>query len=88
MQLCKSKSAAIYMSDIASGGSTAKEQEALRGDFPGPMPVIYIAERIEGLYRQYIDAMEWGPEKNAGGVKYSCWTKACCRKPSKKVPTR
>lgn len=41
MQLRKSKCAAIWTCDVPSIGTIAVEQESSRGDFPGPVPVIY-----------------------------------------------
>ena len=42
MQLRRSaKAAAIWSSDVESIEKLVKEQESARGDFPGPLPVIY-----------------------------------------------
>jgi len=42
MQLRRSaKAAAIWSSDVESIAKLVKEQESARGDFPGPLPVIY-----------------------------------------------
>lgn len=41
MQLRKSKCAAIWTSDSTSVAKIVNEQETSRGDFPGPVPVIY-----------------------------------------------
>eukprot|EP00986_Skeletonema_menzelii_P011557 scaffold5993_cov157-Skeletonema_menzelii.AAC.6 len=42
MQLRRSaKAAAVWSSDVESIAKLVKEQESARGDFPGPLPVIY-----------------------------------------------
>lgn len=41
MQLRKAKCAAVWTSDAESAGKIAREQEGSRGEFPGPVPVIY-----------------------------------------------
>mmetsp|Transcript_14409 Transcript_14409/g.31316 ORF Transcript_14409/g.31316 Transcript_14409/m.31316 type:complete len:341 (+) Transcript_14409:41-1063(+) len=48
MQLRKSKCAAIWTPYAASVGAIAAEQEGSRGDFPGPVPVIYSGSMEEG----------------------------------------
>ena len=46
MQLRKSKTSAIFTSDMSSVKKIAKEQESSRGDFPGPVPVIYCGKEL------------------------------------------
>ena len=41
MQLRKSKVSAIYSSNLDQIEEIAKEQETARGNFPGPLPIIY-----------------------------------------------
>ena len=48
MQLRKSKASAIFSSDVSLVKKIAKEQESSRGDFPGPVPVIYCGRELVG----------------------------------------
>lgn len=41
MQLRKAKCAAIWTSDAGAAAAIGREQEGARGDFPGPVPVVY-----------------------------------------------
>ncbi|KAL7525381.1 hypothetical protein ACHAWF_001332 [Thalassiosira exigua] len=56
MQLRKSKCAAIWTSDLSSVAQIAREQEGSRGDFPGPVPVIYSGPVSDGAAEAYSDA--------------------------------
>ena len=47
MQLRKSKASAIFSSDVNAIKKIAKEQESSRGDFPGPVPVIYCGKELD-----------------------------------------
>lgn len=47
MQLRKAKCAAIFTSDAMSVGKIAAEQKSSRGDFPGPVPVVYCGKDLE-----------------------------------------
>ena len=48
MQLRKSKASAIFSSDVSAVKKIAKEQESSRGDFPGPVQVIYCGKELDG----------------------------------------
>jgi len=48
MSLRRSKTSAIFTSDVSSVKKIAKEQESSRGDFPGPVPVIYFGRELVG----------------------------------------
>ena len=57
MQLRKtSKSSAIYTCDVESLSKIVKEQESSRGDFPGPVPVIYYGTDAEKLDSNVVES--------------------------------
>ena len=57
MQLRKaSKSSAIYTCDQESLSKIVKEQESSRGDFPGPVPVIYYGTDAEKLDSNVVES--------------------------------
>jgi len=47
MSLRKSKCSSIFTSDVSAVKKIAKEQESSRGDFPGPVPVIYCGKELD-----------------------------------------
>ncbi|KAL9187397.1 hypothetical protein ACHAXT_001500 [Thalassiosira profunda] len=49
MQLRKSKAGAIWTADAEAAVKIAEEQESARGDFPGPVPVIYSGSDFESV---------------------------------------
>ena len=49
MQLRRCKTSAIFTSDVSAVKKIAKEQESSRGDFPGPVPVMYCGKELDSV---------------------------------------
>ena len=47
MSLRKCKCSSIFTSDVSAVKKIAEEQESSRGDFPGPVPVIYCGKELD-----------------------------------------
>jgi hypothetical protein len=69
MQLRKVKAAAMYTSNASCVSKFVKEQESARGDFPGPLPVIYTGsspeEVVEGEFSATAVVLDYGKDEIA-----------------------
>lgn len=57
MQLRKVKASAVVTSELEAAVAFAKEQETAQGNFPGPCPVLYSGDDVEGAKEAGVSAV-------------------------------
>lgn len=75
MQLRKIKASAIWTTNVQAIEEFAKEQQSARGNFPGPIPIIYTGVEVEaaiaaGATAVALNLGEWSVEPGTADVVY------------------
>ena len=72
MQLRKCNAVALVTSDLAAAAAFVEEQATAKGNFPGPCPVIYTGDDVEGAVKAGVSAVIVEGNKVVDGTDVIC----------------